>query len=65
MELSPVGSSNFGPFLPNEQILAFSIGTNSAAAINSIEFAINKFGLDVVIKDTLSVYKETLSHDYK
>jgi hypothetical protein len=29
------------------------------------EFAINKFGLDVVIKDTLSVYKETLSHDYK
>jgi hypothetical protein len=45
MELTPVGSSNFGPFLPNEAILAFSIGTNSAAVINTIEFAINKFGI--------------------
>jgi hypothetical protein len=45
MALSPVGSSNFGPFLPDEQILAFSIGTNSVATINTIEFAINRFGI--------------------
>ena len=45
MALSPVAGSNVGLFLPNEQILAFSIGTNSAAVINSIEFAIDRFGI--------------------
>jgi hypothetical protein len=45
MELSPVAGSNVGAFGANEVILAFSIGTNSAAAINTVEFAINKFGI--------------------
>jgi len=45
MALTPVGSSNFGPFLPTEEILAFSIGTNSVATINTIEFAIDRFGI--------------------
>jgi hypothetical protein len=45
MQLSPVGSSNFGPFLPTELILAFTIGTNSASPVNSVELAISKFGI--------------------
>jgi hypothetical protein len=34
-----------GPFLPDEEILAFSIQTNSVATINSVEFAIDRFGI--------------------
>jgi hypothetical protein len=45
MQLSPVGSSNFGPFSPTELILAFTIGTNSASPVNSVELAISKFGI--------------------
>jgi hypothetical protein len=45
MELSTVSGSNVGAFGPNEVILAFAIGTNSAAAVNGVEFAINKFGI--------------------
>jgi hypothetical protein len=45
MELSPVGGGNVGPFASTELILAFAIGTNSASAVNSVEFAINKFGI--------------------
>jgi hypothetical protein len=45
MELSTVSGSNVGAFAPTEVILAFAIGTNSAAAINTVEFAINKFGI--------------------
>jgi hypothetical protein len=45
MELSPVGGSNVGPFLPTEEILFFSISTNSASVINTVEFAISKFGI--------------------
>jgi hypothetical protein len=45
MQLSPVGSSNFGPFAPTELILAFSIQTNSASPVNATELAISKFGI--------------------
>jgi hypothetical protein len=45
MELSTVSGSQVGLFGPNEVILAFAIGTNSASAVNSVEFAINKFGI--------------------
>jgi hypothetical protein len=45
MTLSTEPSSNVGPFLPTEEILAFSIQTNSGATINTVEFAINKFGI--------------------
>jgi len=44
MQLSTVSSSNAGPFLPTELILFLTIGSNSAATINTVEFAINKFG---------------------
>jgi hypothetical protein len=45
MELSTVAGSNVGAFAPTEVILAFSIHTNSASAINSVEFALSKFGI--------------------
>jgi hypothetical protein len=45
MELSTVAGSNVGAFAPTEVILAFSIQTNSASAINTVEFATNKFGI--------------------
>ena len=45
MELSTVAGSNVGPFASNELILAFTISTNSASVINSVEFAVNKFGV--------------------
>jgi len=45
MQLTPVGGGNVGAFGPNEVILAFAIGSNSAAAVNTVEFAINKFGI--------------------
>jgi hypothetical protein len=45
MELSSVAGSNVGAFAPTEVILAFSIHTNSASVLNSVEFAVNKFGI--------------------
>jgi hypothetical protein len=45
MELSTVAGSNVGAFGASEVILAFAIGTNSAAAINTVEFAVSKFGI--------------------
>ena len=45
MDLSPVGSSNVGAFAPSEVILAFTIGSNSASAVNSVEFVVSKFGV--------------------
>jgi hypothetical protein len=45
MELSTVAGSNVGAFAPTEVILAFAIGTNSAAVKDTVEFAINKFGI--------------------
>jgi hypothetical protein len=45
MDLSPVGSSNVGAFSPSEVILAFTIGSNSASAVNSVEFCVSKFGV--------------------
>jgi hypothetical protein len=44
-QLSPVAGSNVGPFAPTELILAFNISTNSTSVINSVEFAVNKFGI--------------------
>ena len=45
MDLSPVGGSNVGPFADSELILAFTIGSNSASAVNSVEFCVSKFGI--------------------
>jgi hypothetical protein len=45
METSNVVGSNIGPFLPSELVLAFSISTNSGSVINSVEFAVSKFGI--------------------
>jgi hypothetical protein len=45
MDLSPVGGSNVGPFLPDEEILGFAISSNSASAVNTVEFCISKFGI--------------------
>lgn len=45
MALSTVAGSSVGAFAPTEVILAFAIGTNSAAAINTVEFAVKKFGI--------------------
>lgn len=45
MQLSTVSGSNVGAFGATEVILAFAIGSNSAAAINTVEFATNKFGI--------------------
>jgi len=45
MELSTVAGSQVGAFASTELILAFAINTNSASVINSVEFAINKFGI--------------------
>lgn len=45
MDLSTVAGSQVGAFAPTELILAFAINTNSASAKDSVEFAINKFGI--------------------
>jgi hypothetical protein len=45
MGLSPVGGSNVGPFLPDEEILGFALSSNSASAVNTVEFAVSKFGI--------------------
>jgi hypothetical protein len=45
MELSPVAGSQVGAFAPTELILAFSIHTNSSSVLNSVEFAMSKFGI--------------------
>jgi hypothetical protein len=45
LELSTVAGSQVGAFAPTELIFAFSIHTNSGSALNSVEFAVNKFGI--------------------
>jgi hypothetical protein len=45
MILSPVAPNPRGSYLPTETVGFFSIGSNSAAAVNSIEFAVSKFGV--------------------
>lgn len=40
-----VVGTNVGPFDPSELILFFSIGSNSASAVNSVEFAVSKLGI--------------------
>jgi hypothetical protein len=45
MGLSPVAGSNVGPFEPTEEILGFAISSNSASAVNTVEFCISKFGI--------------------
>jgi hypothetical protein len=34
-----------GPYLSTEKVLAFSIGTNSTAQLNAVEFVVSKFGI--------------------
>ena len=40
-----VVGTNVGPFDPSELILFFSIGSNSASAVNTVEFAVSKLGI--------------------
>jgi hypothetical protein len=40
-----VVGTNVGPFDPTELILFFAIGSNSASAVNSVEFAVSKLGI--------------------
>jgi hypothetical protein len=42
---SPVAPNPRGQYLPTESVAFFAIGSNSAAAVNSVEFAISKFGI--------------------
>jgi len=42
---SPVQPNPRGTFLPTESVAFFSIGSNSASAVNTTEFAISKFGI--------------------
>jgi hypothetical protein len=45
LQVSNVAGSSVGPFLESEIVLAFAIGSNSASAVNSVEFAVSKFGI--------------------
>jgi hypothetical protein len=38
-------AQSVGTFSPEEEILFFSISTNSSSVINTVEFAISKFGI--------------------
>jgi hypothetical protein len=42
---SPVVPNPKGTYAPTESVAFFSIGTNSAAAVNSLEIAVSKFGI--------------------
>jgi hypothetical protein len=42
---SPVSPNPRGSYLPTEPVAFFSIGTNSAAAVNTLEIAVSKFGI--------------------
>jgi hypothetical protein len=42
---SPVAPNPRGTFLQTESVAFFSIGSNSASAVNTTEFAISKFGI--------------------
>lgn len=44
MQISPVNNPR-GTYDGTDEILAFSIGTNSASPINSVEFVLQKFGI--------------------
>ena len=45
MEISSVVPNPKGTYDGTDEILAFSIGTNSASPINSVEFVLQKFGI--------------------
>jgi hypothetical protein len=45
MDLSTVAGSSVGPFDPTELILAFAFNSNSSSVVNSVEFALSKFGV--------------------
>jgi hypothetical protein len=42
---SPVAPNPRGTYLPTETVAFFSIGTNSGAAVNTLEIAVSKFGI--------------------
>lgn len=44
MQISTVNNPK-GDYQPDQEILAFSIGTNSASPYNSVEFGLSKFGI--------------------
>jgi hypothetical protein len=45
MQISSVSPNPRGTYDPTDEILAFSISTNSASPINSVEFVLQKFGI--------------------
>jgi hypothetical protein len=45
MILSPVAPNPRGSYLPTEEVLAISVGTNSTAAVNAVEFTMGKVGI--------------------
>jgi hypothetical protein len=45
MQVSPVAPNPKGSYLPTEVVGFFAIGSNSASAVNSVEFAVSKFGI--------------------
>lgn len=52
MQISSVVPNPKGTYDPTDEILAFSIGTNSASPINSVEFVLQKFGIMTTTKGT-------------
>jgi hypothetical protein len=52
MEISSVVPNPKGTYDPTDEILAFSIGTNSTSPINSVEFVLQKFGIMTSTKGT-------------
>lgn len=52
MQISSVAPNPKGTYDPTDEILAFSIGTNSASPINSVEFVLQKFGIMTTTKGT-------------
>jgi len=52
MQISSVAPNPKGTYDGTDEILAFSIGTNSASPINSVEFVLQKFGIMTATKGT-------------
>lgn len=75
VSLVPSESTTVGPMADNEQVMTMSLGTNSVAAVNSIEMLINNIGftsetsgqndtrLEIRGDFTLSGIKESISEE--
>lgn len=61
LEMSPSTVSNpKGNYAQNEEVLFFSIGTNSASPVNSVEFVLRSFGVMTVDGSTEFVFQNLL-----